>query len=299
MKVVSATLTLLLLASPALAEPKFIASIVPVHAIVSAVMGEAGTPELLLPGRMSEHAASFTATQISMLGKADLVFIIGGGLEAKLTQLSGSEAVAGKVFVELSKAPGIITHHIREGGGWDGEDHEDHSDAFDPHVWLDPENAKAMAQHIAAELGKVDPANKAIYADNASQFAAELEKLSAEIAASLADIKTKPYIVFHDAFQYFEKRFGLNAVGSIADFSGKPPSAKRLKDIRDKLADSRAVCVFREPQYDSKVADTVIEGSNARSGVLDPMGAELAPGAEAYKQILRNIAAGIKACVTG
>lgn len=317
MRLIACSLAALLCASPAFAAPKVITSVVPVHGIVSAVMGDLGQPELLLSGSMSEHRATFTAAQIASLGKADLVFIIGHGLEAKLAQISGSESVNGKVFVELSEAPGVKTLPIREGGAWEAHDHaheaeeaghdhgHDHGEeakaegvlSFDPHVWLDPENAKAMAQAAAAELAKADPANAATYEANAKAFAASLDSTSAEITAELSTIKDKPYIVFHDAFQYFEARFGLNAAGSIADVSAQAPSAERLREVRKKLEETGAACVFREPQYDSKVVGTVIEGSSAREGVLDPLGAELAPGPDSYRQLLLNLAAGLKACL--
>ena len=299
---------LLAVTAPALAGPKVVASVVPVHGIVAAVMGDTGTPELLLEGKLSEHRATFTAEQISTLGKADLVFIIGHGLEAKLAQISGSEAVNGKTFVELSEAPGVKTLPIREGGAWEAHDHDhgeggeaaeaghDHGEtaeaghdhdhdktaeaghdhegvlAFDPHVWLDPENAKAMAAAVAAELSKADPANAKAYEANAAAFAASLDAVSADIAKELEPVKGKPFIVFHDAYQYFENRFGLDAAGSISDISAQAPSAERLKEVRDKLAATKAQCVFREPQYDDKVVAVVIEGSAAKSGVLDRSG---------------------------
>lgn len=304
-------LAALMLSSPAFAGPKVIASVVPVHGIAAAVMGETGTPDLLLSGQTSEHRSSFTAAQLAGLGKADLVFIIGHGLESKLAQISGSEAVNGKAFIALSEAPGVATLPIRDGGPWEthDDDHEAEGHAedspaegvltFDPHVWLDPVNAKAMAAAIAAALSKADPANAAAYAANASAFAVRVDETSAAIAADLAAVKDKPYIVFHDAYQYFEARFGLNAVGSIADVSAQAPSAERLKDIRGKLSATGAVCVFREPQYDGKAVKTVIEGSKARAGILDPLGATLEPGAGAYPQLLRNLASALKACLAG
>ena len=328
---------LLAVIAPALAGPKVVASVVPVHGIVAAVMGDTGTPELLLEGKLSEHRATFTAEQISTLGKADVVFIIGHGLEAKLAQISGSEAVNGKTFVELSEAPGVKTLPIREGGAWEAHDHDhdhdhgeggeaaeaghDHGEtaeaghdhdhdktaeaghdhegvlAFDPHVWLDPENAKAMAAAVAAELSKADPANAKAYEANAAAFAASLDAVSADIAKELEPAKGKPFIVFHDAYQYFENRFGLDAAGSISDISAQAPSAERLKEVRDKLAATKAQCVFREPQYDDKVVAVVIEGSAAKSGVLDGLGADLTPGPEAYPQLLRNLASSFHACL--
>ena len=284
---------------PARAEVNVIASIMPVHGIVSAVMGDMGQPELLLSGRLSEHAASFTPSQITHLGKADLVFMVGGGLERKLGQLSGGEAVNGKVFVELAMAPGIKTYAIREGGGWEKDDHENERLPVDPHVWLDPDNAKAMADAAAAALSQADPANAAIYVANAADFTVSIDSLSREIEAKLAGVKGKPYIVFHDAYQYFEKRFGLNAVGSIADFSAAAPSAQRLQEIRGRIAETGAVCAFREPQFDEKFVAAAIEGSPARSGILDPLGADLTPGLQAYPQLLRDLAQSLASCLAG
>lgn len=302
------SLAALLAATPALAAPRVIASVVPIHSIVAAVMGAAGSPELLLSGQLPEHRASFTAAQVAALGKADLVFIAGRGLEAKLAQLSGSEAVNGKVFIELAAVAGVHTLPVRVGGAWDA-DHDGDAPAadgeaqgvlaFDPHVWLDPENAKAMAAAAATELGLADPANAAAYGANAKAFAASLDATTAGIITELAPVKDRPFIVFHDAYQYFERRFGLLAAGSITDISARAPSAERLKGIRDKLAASKAVCVFREPQYDDKVVTTVTEGSNARGGVLDPLGAGLIPGPAAYSELLQNLAASIRTCLAG
>lgn len=304
-------LAMLLASGPALAAPKVIASVLPVHGIVSAVMGDAGEPELLLPGNMAEHRAKFTPQQLSDLAEADLVFIIGEGLEAKLSQLSGSEAVNGKRFVELASAAGIRTYPIREGGAWgahdheeEGHDHADHTDApgvlrFDPHVWLDPFNARMMAAAVARELVRLDPLNGAVYIANANRFAAELEKDMAVIAQDLTPVKDKPYVVFHDAFQYFEKRFGLTGAGSITDVSAAAPSAQRLSEVRGKIADVKAVCVFREPQYDGKVVAAVVEGTGAREGVLDPLGADITPGPGAYQALIGNLAKSFKACLSG
>ena len=310
MRLVISALAALLCANPALAAPRVIASVVPVHGIVSAVMDGIGQPQLLLRGSLSEHRASFTTSQIIDLGRADLVFIIGHGLEAKLAQLSGSETVNGKRFVELSAAPGVTTLPIRRGGAWDPHQHEAeaadvHGEeaegvlAFDPHVWLDPENAKAMAAEVARDLAQIDPVNAAAYAANAKAFAASVDKTASVITADLAAVKAQPYIVFHDAYQYFEKHFGLSAVGSVADVSARPPSAQRLEEIRQKLLRSGAACVFREPQYDGKIVATVIEGTKARDGILDPLGAALEPGPHSYERLLKNLAADLRSCLAG
>ena len=307
MRLILAFLAAVLSAAPALAAPKVVASILPVHAIVAAVMGDTGKPTLLLKGALSEHRSSFTPSQFVTLGEADVVFIVGHGLEAKLAQLSGSEAVNGRIFIALSDAPDVTHLPVREGGGFEAHVHDageegDHAEgvlSFDPHVWLDPENARAMAQAVAAELGRADPANAGTYAANAKAFTMSLDGLEQDLTAALAPVKNKPFIVFHDAYQYFEARFGLMAAGSITDVSARPPSAKRLADIRARLAESKAVCVFREPQYDGKAVAAVIEGSAAKEGVLDPVGASLAPGPDAYGQLLRQLATGFASCLGG
>ena len=293
------------------AAPKVMASIMPVHSIVAAVMGATGTPELIFSGKLSEHSAGLTAAQIARLGDADLVFMIGKSLEFKLGQISGTETVNGKSFIAMADAKGVVKLKTREGGAWEkDEDEPQVSDTLDSqttgmianynaHVWLDPENAMAMAAEVAEDLAAIDSSNAGTYRANAQAFISGLNQTEAEISASLADVKGKPFIVFHDAYPYFEKRFGLTAVGSISDASANAPSAQRIEEIRRKIRESQALCVFREPQFDGKFAATVIEGSKARSGVLDAVGADLELGPGAYPQLLLNIAASAKACLSG
>lgn len=310
MRLAISCLATLLLSTTAFAAPKVIASIVPVHSIAAAVMGDVGTPELLLSGRNSEHTASLSPQQLSDLGKADVVFMIGAGLEHKLGQVSGSDAVGGKTFTALSEVAGIKTLKIREGGKFEvheheeeeheGEDHDDHDEAilkFDPHVWLDPENAKAMTNAVAAELSKIDPEHAKTYETNAAAYVASLDQLAADISAETKPIQNKPFVVFHDAYQYFETRFGLTAVGSISDVSAAAPSAKRLNEIRSKLEETKAICVFREPQFDAKYVTVVLEGSQARQGVLDPIGSDITPGPKAYAELLTRLAKGARDCL--
>ena len=292
-----------LLALPAAAAPKVIASIVPLHSLVSSVMDGVGEPELLLRGQNSEHQASYSPAQIEQLGKADIVFIMGEGLELKLTELSGSEAVNGRTFVQMSSAPGLVKLPIREGGTFEkdedaGENFASGTASFDPHLWLDPENAKAMAALIADTLAKADPENASRYAANEAALVKDLDGLTAEITGDVAPVKDKSFVVFHDAYQYFEKRFGLKASGSISDFAATEPSAERLKEVRDKVKSANAACAFREPQFSDKAVMVVIEGTGAKEGVLDPIGASLEPGKQAYSALLRNLAQNLKTCLS-
>ena len=286
----------------AFAAPEVVVSIVPLHSLVAGVMEGVGEPELLLKGVNSEHQGSYSPQQISHLGHADLVFIIGDNLEVKLGDISGTETVSGKVFVKLNQTSGLVTHHIREGGLWQAHESEDEHTADnqnDPHIWLDTQNAIIMTQEIATTLAKIDFVNGATYTSNARKQIAAIEKLELELASDLRPVANQPFIVFHDAYQYFERRFGLNAVGSISDYSANPPSANRLAEIRSKILTSKAVCVFKEPQYSDAAISTVIEGSAARLGVLDGLGAKLTPGKFAYGQLMRDLAQNLRNCLGG
>ena len=307
MRIIAGCLATFLLSTSALATPKVIASIMPVHSIVASVMGDIATPDLLLSGKNSEHTASLSPEQISGLGKADIVFMIGGGLEHKLGQISGTEAVNGKKFVALVDAPGIKALKIRTGGTFEEDDDEELPDIHDdqyafaqkynPHIWLDPENAKAMTKAVAAQLGEIDPAHAKTYEANANTYLASLEQLETGIAADTKPIQNKPFVVFHDAYPYFEERFGLKALGSISDANAASPSAKRLKEIRDKIVSAKALCVFREPQFDEKFVRIAMEGTNAKPGILDVMGFDVATGPKAYEQMMRNLARSATDCL--
>ncbi|WP_291176749.1 zinc ABC transporter substrate-binding protein [Hyphomicrobium sp.] len=185
-------------------------------------------------------------------------------------------------------------HHAEVGG----DAHDGHeSETRDGHVWLDPENARKMISEIARVLAEASPAHAETFKANAARADAALVALEADIARELAPVKDKPFVVFHDAFQYFEHRFGLAAVGSITVSPEAQPSAKRLTEIRRKLAALQAACVFSEPQFQAKLVNAVIEGTSARSGTLDPEGALIDPGPTAYDALLRNLASGLKSCL--
>ena len=293
-------LTLLtnVLAVPAISAPHVVVSIVPLHSLVASVMDGVAEPELLMQGNNSEHNASFSPQQSANLGHADLVFIIGDNLEVKLGEISGSETVGGKAFIKMNEIPGLVKHAIREGGTWepDGDEVPSANNA-DPHIWLDPENAKMMVSAIAAALEKADIANAHFYESNRDKTIASLDALEIEIRAKLAPAQHKLFIVFHDAYQYFEHRFKVSAVGSISNFSATPPSAQRLEEIHNKINSSNAACVFREPQFGDAAVQIVIEGTKAKSSVLDPVGATLIPGKTAYNDLLRQIAANLANCL--
>ena len=179
------------------------------------------------------------------------------------------------------------------------DDHDDHGhEGFDPHVWLDPLNAKAMVHEIEEALSEADPDNAAAYAANAESVMGKLDSLVAEIDAELQPVKGRRYVVFHDAYQYFETRFGVSAVGSITVSPEILPGAERVSELQEKVRSLDATCVFSEPQFEPKLVATVTENTNAGTGVLDPLGAAIDDGPDLYFTLIRNMARALKECLS-
>ena len=287
--------------------PHVVATIKPIHSLVAAVMGDVGSPTLIVKGGASPHTYSLKPSDAQALEAADLVFWTGHGLELFLEDALDTLATSAKI-VELAEAPGIELLATREGGAF--EPHEDEAPVDehaahhgeeegerDMHFWLEPGNAKLMVDAIAAVLADADPDNAAAYAANAEAAKADLDQLAAEIEASTAGIKSIPFIVFHDAYQYFEHRFGLSVAGSITVTPDSMPGAQRVGELREKIRQTGASCVFAEPQFQPAIVSAIIEGTGARAGELDPEGANLPEGAGLYRQLLENLTASLKDCL--
>lgn len=179
----------------------------------------------------------------------------------------------------------------------DGADHGAHAEAIDEHLWLDPVNARAWAAAMATALSAADPANAKAYVANAQALDAELAALTEELTERLAPAAGAPFVVFHDAYQYFENRFGLSAAGSISLSDASSPGAARVAEVRDRVRALQAVCVFSEPQFNARLVEVVIEGANARTAELDPLGVNLTPGPELYADMLRGLADSFADCL--
>lgn len=290
--------------SASAAEPAVVASIRPVHSLVSGVMHGLGEPSLLVPPGASPHSFALRPGDAMALQNADVVFYVGGNLETFLEKPLTSLADKAKV-VDLQKVPGVAMLPLRAGGWWGEHAHEhddDHADhdsesAADPHVWLDPANARAWIREIARTLAELDPANASTYSANAADLGQRLDQLIADLESDLADLKNRPYLVFHDAYQYFENRFGLNAVGSIVVNPESEPGAQRISELRAKVRDTNAACIFAEPQFEPKLVATVVEGTPTRIGTLDPVGTDLSDGPDLYFDLLRNLSGDLRACL--
>jgi zinc transport system substrate-binding protein len=295
-------------ATTAADAPDVVVSIKPIHSLVAAIMDGVGTPDLIVDGAASPHTYALKPSNAKALEAAKVVFWVGPGMEAFLEKpLSALSSNA--LVVELDKAPGITKLKFREGGAFeahdDGDehaesadhDHHDHEE-FDTHLWLDPHNAKAMAAEITTTLVAADPANALTYEANQKALDDRLDALDAEITATLAPVKSKPFIVFHDAYQYFERRYGVRVAGSITVSPESIPGAQRISEIHGKVAELGATCVFAEPQFEPKLVNVVLEGTSAKSGVLDPEAATLPQGPDLYFDLMRSIANSLKTCLS-
>jgi zinc transport system substrate-binding protein len=285
-------------APPARADAsRVIASIKPLHSLVAAVMGDTGTPELLVGGLQSPHGYQLKPSQVAALNDAAIVFYIGSGLETFLTQPLGTLPPTVRK-IALIDAPGVTVLKPRSGGAWEpDEDETPARPAQDPHIWLDTDNAKAMAAEIARVLGETYPANKDTYNRNEAALAARLDALNTALASQLKSAAGRPYIVFHDAFQYFERDYGLTAAGAITLEPEQEPGAKRIAEIREKIRTSGVQCVFSEPQFNTRLIQTVAEGAPVKTGILDEHGADIEEGPELYFSLMQNLATGFERCL--
>lgn len=295
--------------APVLAAPRVVATIKPIHSIASNVMAGIAEPELLLDAAVSEHTAQLTPSQVEAMQNADLIMVVGDNLESFLAKALKNPDIAKKKLMEAAELPGITTLPVRSGELWESHEEEEdggHADEHaedhdhggaDPHIWMDPGNAKVIAIELAKALSELDAENAAKYEANARAFAASLDALSAGIVAAVAPVRERRYIVFHDAYQYFEARFGMSPAGSITVNPEMTPGARRIKEIHDRIVATDAVCVFAEPQFESGYVETVIEGTKAKPAVLDGLGAGEPKGPQAYAGMMRNFVTALTSCL--
>ncbi len=301
---------LLFLPSALRAEVSVVVTSKPIHALVSSVMAGIATPGLLISGQTSPHSYSMKPSDAQKVHNAQVFFRVSEQLEPFTGKLVQSLPSSVRV-VSLADAPGLILLGIRSSGAFEvSEAHtsapdsahahgHEHEGPHDPHVWLDPENAKVMVKHIAEVLARVAPDHAAAFTANAKAELRRLSELSEELGRELAPVVGKPFIVYHDALHYFENRFGLTALGSVTVSPDLPPSGKRLQELRSLIRSAGVRCVFAEPYLPSRAIEVIAEGTGAKTGVLDPEGVTLEPGPQLYEQLMRNLSRSFRACLLG
>jgi len=305
--------------------PKVAADISPVHSLVSRVMLGVGTPDLIVQAGASPHGYTLRPSEAKALQDAQMVFWMGESLspwmEGALDTLSSDATI-----ITLLERDETILMEFREGALFEEHDHDDHGDekhddhgdekhddhgdekhddhgdekhddhgdhedhgSHDPHAWLSPDNARIWLNLIASQLSIVDPENAGTYFANAAAARSEIEALKTEVNSLLEPVRGKKFIVFHDAYQYFEKAFDLSASGAISLGDASKPSPARIAEIQGRIQEESIDCVLSEPQFNKGLVATVMAGSKAKTSVIDPLGVGLKPGPDLYSELIRNM----------
>ena len=305
---------LLLWSGAARAEvPRVVVSLQPIHSLVAGVMEGVGAPDLLIDGAQSPHTFTLRPSDARKLNRAGLVVWVGEALETPLARTIAGLPRGARVM-ELMTWPGIERLPAREGGAWERhghdeepehEEHREHAEHaghdrhldYDPHLWLSPENAARIAEAAAGMLADMDPEHAERYRQNTQRLLARLERMDRSIAARLAPLRDRPYLVSHDAYHPFERHYRLNPVGSVTVSPERAPGARRVHELRTKIRELGARCVFSEPQFPPRLVETLVAGSDARTGMLDPLGIDIPAGPEAYFTLMERLATSLEACL--
>ena len=320
-------LSLFIIFSPAKADIKVVASIKPIHSLASYLMDGVGKPDLIVDGYASPHGFALKPSHAKMLQNADLIFWVGEDLESFLEKPLKSIAKKAEK-IELMEIKGLNKLKFRErnifdehddhghddhakkeddhddhGHDEDGHKEDDHDDhgheghahgEHDPHIWLDPMNAKVILEEMAEHLIENDQANASKYKANLKKAHKDLDKLTKKVKSELnKDFKS---IVFHDAYQYFEKRFGVNILGAFTVNTDVLPGAEQLSEIREVIEHDKVACVFSEPQFNPDIIKAVAKDMNIKTGIVDPLGATLTPGKGLYFDLIKNMSKSFKGC---
>ncbi|WP_145033057.1 zinc ABC transporter substrate-binding protein ZnuA [Pantoea ananatis] len=290
------------------AHADIVASIKPVGFIASAIADGVTPVEVLLPDGASEHDYALRPSDVKRLQNADLVVWVGPEMEAFMTKSAAS--LPEKKNLEIVQISGVKPLLLR---GGEDDDHHDHDDAehdhdeahhhhhgeFNMHLWMSPEIAKKTAVAIHGKLLELMPQDKAKLDANLQHFEAELADTDKRIISQLAPVKDKGYFVFHDAYTYFEKHYGLSPTGHFTVNPEIQPGAQRLHQIRTQLVEKKAVCVFAEPQFRPAVIDAVARGTQVRKGTLDPLGTDISLGKDSYVKFLSQLSSQYETCLKG
>ena len=289
--------------------PNVVVSIKPIHSLVAGVMGEAGTPRLMVPGTASPHMYQMRPSEAKALRDADLVVWIGNTMETFLERPIANLGADAEV-VTLHKTARMRLLPNREGGIWSGEEeagfHEDEHEhdhrshghrEFDMHLWLDPDNTRRIVEVVADALIRRDPDRAETYRSNAEAMHERIVAQATALRERLAPVRERAFIVFHDGYRYFEHAFGLEGIGAVAIDPARLPGAKRIAELREALTLHDVRCMFTEAQFEPDLVRTVIEGSGVRTAALDPLGVDAEPGPDAWFEIMRGLGDAFAECL--
>ena len=328
-------LSFLTLFTSANAEIKVVTSIKPIHSLASYLMDGVNKPDLIVDGYSSPHGFALKPSHAKMLQEADLIFWVGEDLENFLIKPLNSIAKKAEK-IELMEIKGLKKLKFREKNIFDGHDdhgheedehkheedehkheedehkheedehkheeeghdehgHEDHAHGeYDPHIWLDPINAKIILTEMVEHLIENDEKNSSVYKNNLDKALKDIDKLIKDVKNELN--KDISFIVFHDAYQYFENRFNVTVLGAFTVNTDVMPGAEQLSEIREIIEHDKVSCIFSEPQFNPDIINAVAKDMNIKTGVLDPLGATLDPGKGLYFKLIKNMSKSFKGC---
>ena len=309
------------------ADIKVVASIKPIHSLASHLMHGVAKPDLIVDGYASPHGFALKPSHAKMLQNADIVFWVGKDVENFLEKPLDSIAKKAEK-IELLEIKGLNKLKFRERNIFDDhddhghkkkDDHDDHDDhakkedghkeddhddhdgheehhhgEHDPHIWLDPINAKVILNEMVEHLIENDAKNASTYKSNLEKALKDIDKLTIEVMTDLNQSTSS--IVFHDAYQYFEKRFNVNVLGAFTVNTDVMPGAEQLAEIREVIEHDKVACIFSEPQFNPDIINAVAKDMDIKTGVLDPLGATLSPGKTLYFDLIKNMSKSFKGC---
>jgi zinc transport system substrate-binding protein len=312
-KLSSVFATAALMSSTALADvPNVAVDIAPVHSLVARVMQDVGAPDLIIRSGASPHDYRLRPSEAKALQDANLVIWMGKELTPWMEDAVKTLSTEAAILTLLEKDETTLLE-FRESVLFEEHDHDDHSDedhaetedqghdehahgAHDPHAWLSPENAKIWLNLIAAQLSTADPDNASTYFVNAAAAMTEIDTLMADVSTMLDPVRGNSFIVFHDAYQYFETVFEFPASGAISLGDATDPSPARIARVQGRIQEQKIQCVLAEPQFKKGLVVTVLEGTDANTSIIDPLGVALEPGPALYPQLIRNMAKTLVDC---
>ena len=302
-------LLVLSLTTPGVARaetPNVVVSLKSLHSLVSAIMSGVGTPLLLLDRPVSPHAARLRPSQARAIARADLVVWIGGPMETFMRPSMANRKQADGAVTVLA-LPDLQKHAPRAGGVWEeheqdhdhghGHGHDGKEGTVDPHVWLSTTNAAVIADGVMSALIRIDPSQAATYQANRKALQFRLDALTTELGQLLGPVANNRYVALHDAFQYFEKQFGLSPLGALSPTAGTSPGARRISDLRAQMSQHKVRCVASDPFAASAYIKTLQDGTDARVVALHPDGMNLAQGPDQFAAMMRQNASALASCL--
>ena len=329
-KLSSVFATAALMSSTALADvPNVVVDIAPVHSLVARVMQDVGAPDLIIRSGASPHDYRLRPSEAKALQDANLVIWMGKELTPWMEDAVKTLSTEAAILTLLEKDETTLLefresvlfeehdhddHSDKEHAETEDQDHDDHDDhsdedhaetedhdehahgAHDPHAWLSPKNAKIWLNLIAAQLSTADPDNASTYFVNAAAAMTEIDTLMADVSTMLDPVRGNSFIVFHDAYQYFETVFEFPASGAISLGDATDPSPARIARVQGRIQEQKIQCVLAEPQFKKGLVVTVLEGTDAKTSIIDPLGVALEPGPALYPQLIRNMAKTLVDC---